>query len=149
MYPLKSRNVSLGVHAPQFGNPWLRCFSFALLLFSLAHLKRTETKKELRPGRDMWSHMTSEEEFGTEYVKKKDDVRDPRKQILVPKSLRKRVMVVVHDSLFGVHLGVKKTEDRIQTNFFWPGCTRMLPVSVGLVMFAKRLSPEAQCHGHL
>ena len=30
-------------------------------------------------------------------------------------------MGVAHDSLFGEHLGVKKTEDRIQTDFFWPG----------------------------
>ena len=42
---------------------------------------------------------------------RKDDVGDPRKQILVPKSLRERVMGVAHDSLFGGHLGVKKTED--------------------------------------
>ena len=49
---------------------------------------------------------------------RKDDAGDPRKQILVPKSLRERVMRVAHDSFFGEHLGVKKTEDRIQTNFF-------------------------------
>ena len=30
-------------------------------------------------------------------------------------------MEVAHNSLFGGHLGVKKTEGRIQTNFFWPG----------------------------
>ena len=30
-------------------------------------------------------------------------------------------MEMAHDSLFKGHLGVKKTEDRIQTNFFWPG----------------------------
>ena len=30
-------------------------------------------------------------------------------------------MRVVHDSLFGGHLGMKKTEDQIQTNFFKPG----------------------------
>ena len=42
------------------------------------------------------------------------------KQIIVPKSLRIRVMEVAHDSIFGGHLGVKKTKDRIQTNFYWP-----------------------------
>ena len=30
-------------------------------------------------------------------------------------------MIVAHDSLSGEHLGVKKTEDRFQTNFFRPG----------------------------
>ena len=30
-------------------------------------------------------------------------------------------MGMAHDSLFQEHLGVKKTEDRIQTNFFRPG----------------------------
>ena len=30
-------------------------------------------------------------------------------------------MGVAHGSLFGGHLGVKKTEDQIQTKFFWPG----------------------------
>ena len=28
---------------------------------------------------------------------------------------------MARNSLFGGHLGVKKTEDQIQTNFFWPG----------------------------
>ena len=39
---------------------------------------------------------------------------------MVPKSLRHRVMEVAHDSMFGGHLGTKKTEDRIITNFCWP-----------------------------
>ena len=30
-------------------------------------------------------------------------------------------MEVTHDSIFGGHLGIKKTKDRIQTNFYWPG----------------------------
>jgi len=30
-------------------------------------------------------------------------------------------MSVAHDSMFGGHLGVKMMEDRIQTNFYWPG----------------------------
>ena len=40
-------------------------------------------------------------------------MRDTRNQILVPKLLREKVTEVAHDSLFGGHLGVKKTEDRI------------------------------------
>ena len=39
---------------------------------------------------------------------------------MVPKSLRVRVMEVAHDSIFGGRLGVKKTKDKIQTNFYGP-----------------------------
>ena len=55
---------------------------------------------------------------------RKDIPGETGKQILVPKLLRTRVMEVAHDSVFGGHLGVKKTEDRIQTNFYWPGMHR-------------------------
>ena len=55
---------------------------------------------------------------------RKDIPGETGKQILVPKLLRTRVMEVAHDSMFGGHLGVKKTEDRIQTNFYWPGMHR-------------------------
>ena len=30
-------------------------------------------------------------------------------------------MEIAHDSIFGGHLGIKKTKNRIQTNFCWPG----------------------------
>ena len=30
-------------------------------------------------------------------------------------------MEVAHDSIFGRHLRVKTTKDRIQTSFYWPG----------------------------
>ena len=75
----------------------------------------TETRK---------GYVVSHEKRGKIWYRirqRKDDIGDPRKQILVPKSLRERVMGVAHNSLFGRHLGVKKTEDRIQTHFFWPG----------------------------
>ena len=49
-----------------------------------------------------------------------DGLGETWKQNMVPKSLRIRVMEVAHDSIFGEHLGVKKTKDRIQTNFYWP-----------------------------
>ena len=65
--------------------------------------------------------MKNVEEFGTGYVRGRMKLGDIRKQILVPKLLRVNVIEVAHTSLFGGHLGVKKTEGRIQTNFFWPG----------------------------
>ena len=77
--------------------------------------KGTETGKGYR--------ITYEKRGGIWYRirQRKYEVGDTRKQILVPKSLRAKVMEVALDSLFGGHLGVKKTEDMIQTNFFWPG----------------------------
>ena len=86
-----------------------------LTLQKLKQLKGTETRK---------GYVVSYEKRGGSWYRirqRKDDVGDPRKQILVPKFLRERVMGVAHGSLFGGHLGMTKTDDRIQTNFFWPG----------------------------
>ena len=84
-------------------------------LLKLKQLKGTETRN---------GYVVSYEKRGGIWYRiqeRKDDVGDPRRQISVPKSLRERVMGVADDSLFGGHLGVKKTNDRIWTNFFWPG----------------------------
>ena len=54
-------------------------------------------------------------------TKKIDVEKEELKQILVPKDLRKKVMEVAHDKMLAGHMGVKKTEDRILTNFYWPG----------------------------
>ena len=40
---------------------------------------------------------------------------------MLPKTLRRKVVKVAHDSIFRGHLEIKKTKDRIQTNFYWPG----------------------------
>ncbi len=42
-------------------------------------------------------------------------------QVVVPKGLREQVMKVAHESLMGGHLGARKTVDRIQSQFYWPG----------------------------
>ena len=47
-----------------------------------------------------------------------DGLGECSKQIMVPKTLRRKVMEVAHDFIFGEHLGIKKTKDRIQTNFY-------------------------------
>ena len=54
-------------------------------------------------------------------TKKVDVEKKELKQVLVTKDLRKKVMEVAHDTMLGGYMGVKKTKDRILTNFYWPG----------------------------
>ena len=42
-------------------------------------------------------------------------------QVVVPKELRTQVMGLAHESMMGGHLGVKKTMDKTQASFYWPG----------------------------
>ena len=53
--------------------------------------------------------------------KRVDSKNEKTNQILVPKKLRRKVMELAHNSVLGGHMGIKKTEDRILSNFFWPG----------------------------
>ena len=45
-------------------------------------------------------------------------------QLVVPKSLRQRILMTAHDIPLSGHLGRKKTLDRILQRFFWPGIRR-------------------------
>ena len=45
----------------------------------------------------------------------------PLKQVMVPVQLRSRMMKLAHGSLMGGHMGIKKTADKIQSAFYWPG----------------------------
>ena len=112
-------------------------------LQKLKQLKGTETRK---------GYVVSYEKRGGiwyQIPQRKDDIGETRKQILVPKSLRERVMGVAHDSLFGGHLGVRRRRIEFRPISFGQVRTRMLALSVDLATFARRLLPEDQCHGHL
>lgn len=43
------------------------------------------------------------------------------KQLLVPLPHRITVMKIAHDCVLAGHLGIKKTTDRVLSNFYWPG----------------------------
>src|SRR6218665_3713181 len=45
----------------------------------------------------------------------------PIKQIVVPVFLRQQLISLAHDELPSAQLGVKKSLDRLQRHFFWPG----------------------------
>ena len=73
----------------------------------------------VRNGKEI-SHVKQKEIF-YRITKKVDVEKEELKQILVPKDLRKKVMEVTHDTMLARHIRFKKTEDRIQTNFYWTG----------------------------
>ena len=69
---------------------------------------------------------------GTSFLKKKDGIvyriyNDETRgganvrQVVLPESLRKYVMSVAHDTITEGHLGIKKTREKIMSNFYWPG----------------------------
>ncbi|GFO26819.1 gypsy retrotransposon integrase-like protein 1 [Plakobranchus ocellatus] len=43
------------------------------------------------------------------------------KHVVLPKPLRECVMSVAHDSIVGAHLGIRRTKDKVLSNFYWPG----------------------------
>ncbi|PIK35096.1 hypothetical protein BSL78_28078 [Apostichopus japonicus] len=43
------------------------------------------------------------------------------RQVVMPKRFRNKVLSVGHEAPLSGHLGVKKTHDRITSNFYWPG----------------------------
>ncbi|XP_035228920.1 uncharacterized protein LOC118201016 [Stegodyphus dumicola] len=45
---------------------------------------------------------------------------DSVQQLVLPKSRRKDVLKLAHESVFGAHMGIKKTKERIRYNFYWP-----------------------------
>nr|XP_006823822.1 PREDICTED: mucin-22-like [Saccoglossus kowalevskii] len=65
------------------------------------------------------------------------------RQVVVPKLLRTRVMEIAHDSIFGGHMGIKETEDRIVTSFYLSGLHPDV-TSFCHVMCARRLFQKDQ-----
>ena len=44
-----------------------------------------------------------------------------RLQLVIPEKLRQRVLSMAHDTLLIGHRGVTKTQDRVTSEFYWPG----------------------------
>ena len=51
----------------------------------------------------------------------KENLRDIIQQIVLPKSLRGKVLSLAHDTILSGHLGINKTKNRVSNHFFWPG----------------------------
>ena len=42
-------------------------------------------------------------------------------QLVIPVGFREKVLILAHETLLAEHLGIKKTLDRVVSEFFWPG----------------------------
>ena len=49
------------------------------------------------------------------------DTDDTDQALVVPKSLRNKILFLGHSHLYGGHLGISKTRWRIRKHFYWPG----------------------------
>ena len=47
-------------------------------------------------------------------------------QLCVPQRRRAQVLRLVHESVFGGHLGERKTRERIRLSFYWPGLRKIV-----------------------
>jgi hypothetical protein len=58
---------------------------------------------------------------GVLYQKIIDPIRGAKYQLLVPKVLRQEVIVKCHDHIFGAHMGISKTTEKLKSQFHWMG----------------------------
>ena len=50
-----------------------------------------------------------------------DMARGGSTTVVLAESLRKYVRSIVHDTITGGHLGIRKTRKKITSNYYWPG----------------------------
>ena len=59
---------------------------------------------------------------GMLYKKHKEVMKDKMSTcLLVPKLLRNKVMKVAHEAILSAHQGIRKTQDKVCSMFYWPG----------------------------
>ena len=87
-------------------------------------LNRGETKFELK--KDLvYRQLTKENEVSL--------------QLVIPESFREKVLRLAHETLMSGNLGIKKTMDRVLTEFFGLGFVVMFLDFANLVIFVKGL----------
>ncbi|XP_052710767.1 uncharacterized protein LOC128185133 [Crassostrea angulata] len=67
-------------------------------------------------------------------------------QLIVPKKYRHFVMKLAHETLMDGHLGVKKTIDRVTSEFYWPGVQADIRRFVNSCDICQRTTPKGKIH---
>lgn len=65
-------------------------------------------------------------------------------QLAVPLPRRISVLQLAHDTLFGGHLGTKKTGERLKAQFYWPGIDRSIKLYVRSCEKCQKFEPKGR-----
>lgn len=65
-------------------------------------------------------------------------------QLIVPKKYRHFVMKLAHETLMAGHLGVKKTIDRVTSEFYWPGVQADIRRFISSCDICQRTTPKGK-----
>ena len=84
-------------------------------LKKLFKLAETNEKRETKTGT---VHYEIKQDFLHRYFTSKDG--KVTKQLVTPKEERVKIMSVAHDAPMSGHMGIKRTLDRVLSNFYWP-----------------------------
>ena len=75
------------------------------------------------------------------YRKWENDDKSITLQLIVPKSIRKEIMIQLHNSRLAGHLGREKTLKKIQSRFYWPGMSTDVRRWCQNCMFCQKRKP--------
>ena len=83
--------------------------------------------REFPEDREPLTHWYEVEEGLLYRIFERNSDENEVRQLMVPEVHRATVLKLGHETIFAGHLGIKKTFDRIVTNFYWPRIFNIIP----------------------
>ena len=74
---------------------------------------------------------------------------NPVKQLVVPEQQRLKVLTVAHEGLLSGHCGIRRTTERVLSNFYWPGVNSDISRHVRSCEVCQKMSPKGNCKAPL
>ncbi|GBM95356.1 hypothetical protein AVEN_274867-1 [Araneus ventricosus] len=62
--------------------------------------------------------------------------------LVLPQNRRQQVLKLAHESVFGAHMGMRKTKERIHYSFYWPGLSQDVEIFCKTCKECQLRSPE-------
>ena len=84
------------------------------------------------------------------YIPSGRRVKVPRKTVVVPQALKGEILTLMHDDVFGSHLGTLKTYEKIRQRYYWQGMSQDVQHwCKSCVHCAMKKNPPARSKGPL